>query len=263
MLLQRIGVAGAVLATIAMIGCAAATSKKAEPDPTPIPTPLPGLAGTWSHIQPNSEDDIVTLYLTFLESGRFAEAFERQDGDGQRIEHWHWSGGWTATDDTIDKIWPDGDSTQSVTKDYYFADDNNTLYVNAWTDDHPRHDFNRLTRVADPLPASIDGTWSYYNDFNDIDWTLTFDDGDFSMVMVRTDGTTNFSGTYSYDRAGYAINFTELSPIIHTMSPTGAGRMALAPSPGGGIRASHIFNEPPAVDHPPYGEYWMLLERDS
>ena len=60
------------------------------------------------------------------------------------------------------------------------------------------------------------------------------------------------------------------SLVDGTVQPFGqgpVGRLALAPSPGGGIRASNIWEESPIVEQlereRPYGEYWMLLEQES
>ena len=274
-LLQRMSVAGAVLATIALMSCAGATTKPAT-DPEPKPAPLSGLAGTWAITYGPFEEDgqmlTTTMYLTLVANGRFVEAFEEQNEAGQRVGHWHGSGGWTATDDTIDKIWHDDDgTTPSVTKQYYFADDNNTLFVHPWSNDDPEHNFERLTRVTDPLPANLDGTWTYFNMYNNVDWTVTFDGDQFSFTGLLEDGAlaVAVAGLYSYDRTNYAVNFTDLvqtsaDGTTGAFNQDGIGRFSIAPSPGGGLRVSPFWEEPPVADPQeiPYGEYWMLLSRE-
>ena len=276
--------AGAALAAIALTGCQAATSKPAaEPEPTPPPEPAPGLAGTWGWSSAPFEEDGETftehMLLTFV-GDRSIEAWEKRNAVGERVEDWFHLGGWSATDTTIEKRWYDtgNDEHGSVMKRYYWGDaEHKLLYVEFWQSDDPESHYSRLTRVPDALP-DLDGTWTFFNMYNNLHWRVTFD-GKTVSVAWRPEDEVLYNiatGTGALDPDTYFLDLTGITFVpkedvsaIEQFDEAGVGRLAVAPSHNGRLRVSPFWDESPIVDRRvaegdapvPYGHYWMHLKR--
>ena len=180
----------AVVLAVLLIGACAQAVKTAEPEPEPDPPPLPTLLGTWQRVDTYTDDDGArethTTTLTFTTS-RFI-LFNILSRGGVAIDDWSESGTWTSTDTTVTKIyhnWIDELDARSeepieVVKEYYWGDaERNTLLVPHWEWDDPATSFERYTRLEDPIPGGLTGTWIHHGtwdhgELGEVQQTLTF-----------------------------------------------------------------------------------------
>ena len=259
--------------------------------------------GTWQRLGywddedhgPSRED----FLLTFTPN-RFIESFINGDSATNEIrDTWHWQGGWSTTEpDTITKtfVTDDGNGRGSVDKKYVLAGD--LLAVECWTCDDPDHDYTVFTRVQDPLPAGLLGSWQFDwmwdhdtdDERDDLFFTLTAEVAE-SITLVREarnrsgelDYIRTIEATWEFDPAEWFLDLT----IIQATDVEGEGepevdddpgwvpgtrrRIALAPSPmPDHVRVSSLGNEErwddtqgQWMDHPdnPFGNYWMEWAR--
>jgi hypothetical protein len=155
---------------------------------------ISSLVGTWQNVDTYIDDDgereTRTTTLTFTMS-RFIVANILSRG-GVAIDGWSESGTWTSTDTTVTRIWIDDHSEGpvEVIKDYHWGDaERNTLLVHRWEWGDPASsaDFERYTRLADPIPGGLTGTWTHdgwwnHGELGRVEQTITF--------MITTDTFT-------------------------------------------------------------------------
>ena len=284
-LLLRAVLMGALV--LAVAGCEKVVYRDPEPIP-PAPTP-PGLTGTWKYESTYVEDGQMlteTMFLTLV-GERFIEGFAKYDAAGVEVDDWFHQGGWEATDTTITKRWSldDNGATDSVTKSFYWGDDQHgSIFVHCWTCDDPATNYQRMERIAPTVlqPANLFGTWSYEQEHGVVSIAIAAD-GSFLFTFPEqgTADRNTITGKGTLDLDNYVINLTDLVRYDAENGETrvflgyldvadGIGRIAFAPAPNG-IRVSDVWNEPPtnmrlheALGHRlrPYGNYWRLFTKE-
>ena len=190
-MVKRLWVVVPLVTVLAMLGCTQAVTPApdtADPDPTPA---KPTLIGTWQFMSPSRDDDGMvvgseTRTLTFTPE-RFIEFNVARETDGTITDRWRETGTWTATEDTVSKTyyrWDDQnerrfDETTTTDKNYVWGDEaREVLFVHPWGSDDDESHYDRGTRVNDPIPYPLTGTWTgfRYWDVAQRDWTFTFGD---------------------------------------------------------------------------------------
>ena len=140
-------------------------------------TPKEALMGTWQTVQEERDGDgnvmgSTTFTLTFTKTRAILLHTER-DSDGEVVES-NWcqceSGTWEANEYTITKTrvpWLEdaekwGSEKTSVARDYVFVDDaKSVLLVHSWEGHEPTIDFQRYTRIENPIPGGeVTGAWA-------------------------------------------------------------------------------------------------------
>ena len=189
--MKRLWVVVPLVTVLAVLGCKQAMTPApdpAEPEPT---LPKLTLIGTWQFIRTSLDDvgmieESETSTLTFTPE-RFIEFNVLRGADGTITGRWRETGTWTATEDTVTKTsyrWDDEnerrfDETTSVDKHYAWGDEaREVLFVHPWGSDDNEDRYERGTRVKDPIPYPLTGTWTgfRYWDVDRKDWTFTFGD---------------------------------------------------------------------------------------
>ena len=139
------------------------------------------LIGTWQNVDTYTDDDgereTHTTTLTFTTS-RFI-VFNILSRGGVAIDDWDENGTWTSTDTTVTRIWGE-DVPMDVIKEYHWGDaERNTLLVHVWERGDPTTSFERYTRLADPIPGGLTGTWTHretwdHDERGEVQQTLTY-----------------------------------------------------------------------------------------
>ncbi|MDE0024476.1 MAG: Ig domain-containing protein [Spirochaetaceae bacterium] len=139
------------------------------------------LIGTWQNVDTYTDDDgereTRTTTLTFTTS-RFIVLNILSRG-GVAIDDWSENGTWTSTDTTVTRTWIE-EVPMEVVKDYHWGDaERNTLLVHHWEWGEPATSFERYTRLADPIPGGLTGTWTHRGTWDDdelgeVQQTLTY-----------------------------------------------------------------------------------------
>ena len=268
--------------------------------PTTGATTLQGTwrrAGYWDDDENGPSREIFALTLTRT---RFIESFVNGDSTTNDIrDEWHHQGGWSATEaDTITKTFIIDDGVVgSVDKKYVLAGD--LLALQCWTCDEPDTDYNVFTRVQDPIPGGMVGSWQFEwvwdrdneDESDDLLFTLTAEVGGESITLVREgrhrsgerDHIRTIEATWEFNPAEWFVNLTvaqatnaegEEEPEVDdhpAWAPGTTRRIALAPSAiPDHVRVSYLWDEEQWndvqgqwVDRPdnPFGDYWMEWER--
>ena len=192
-----------LVAVIAVLGCQQAMSPDPAPEPEP---PKPTLIGTWQFVSPEHDDDgtlvrTKTLTLTFTSAARFIEFYVVRRLDGSIEDRWRETGTWTTTQDTVTKTYYEWDEENdrrfeqptAVNKHYTWGDEaREVLFIHPWgSNDDERH-YVRGTRVEDPIPYPLTGTWTGFP-YWDVDRKpLTFTFGD-AFTERYDDGEETFA----------------------------------------------------------------------
>ena len=150
------------------IHLAVAPGATATSEPLPAMDPARGLIGTYrAQIDVEEGGDLETVTLTFTASRWIWHATD---------VGYQQSGGWSISGSTLTKTWYDGEtqSIQSVAKQFTF--DGADLVVDPWDWGDPAPmtvDRERYTRVENPLPASMIGSWAGPR-YENLEGTWTF-----------------------------------------------------------------------------------------
>lgn len=171
------------------------------------------LIGTWQNVDTDTDDDgereTRTTTLTFTTS-RFI-VFNILSRGGVAIDDWPDNGTWTHTDTTITRIWAEDDIPMEVIKEYHWGDaERNTLLVHHWEWGEPARSFERYTRLADPIPGGLTGTWTHRG---------TWDDGERGEVQQTVTYTITDDTFTEVDRNEYPDGDIEIN--------TRAGRLTV------------------------------------
>ena len=172
------------------------------------------------------------------------------------------------------------------------------LAVQCWTCDEPDTDFDLFTRVPDPTPGGIVGSWQFEwvwdrgneDESDDVLFTLTADVAE-TITLVREGRNRSgeighirtIEATWEFDPAEWFVILTiiqatdvegEEEPEVDdhpAWTPGTKRRIALAPSTmPDQVRVSFLWAEErwdevqaQWVDHPqtPFGDYWMEWAR--
>ena len=190
------------MATLVLACQQAVTPVKEEPQPPPKPT----LVGTWERVTEWEDEDgdriTSTNRLVFAENGKAFHHVMQWNLVGE--EH-HGPYGdiadWSATEDTITRtfiLWDDqqddwGDTSITLDKTYSLSDSGEVLFVHCWECRDRQDQFERYSRVQDPVPQnpSLLGTWQYVGSYWDDDGlvgtstsTLTFTENRYILYEV-------------------------------------------------------------------------------
>ena len=193
-----------VIAFVTILGgCSSATPKAQAAPEEPGDAVEPTLLGTWTttggHYNENDEHiGSIKYTLTFTKSRWIEHRLARLDDgtlDGQRAT----SGAWEVDGSTITRTWLDYDDEQlvekSVGKQYVWASED-VVFIHQWPEDRAETRFWRYTRVRDPIPGSIVGTWGFEQPINREEgqstgvYTFTIDENTFTEHYVES-GTTS------------------------------------------------------------------------
>ena len=188
MKLIRIATLGA--AAVVLAACPRTMPKADDPEPDPEP-PAPTLNGTWTAtFDYDDEGEAITAVhtLTFTKSRAILHVVESEGEDVR--EDYAESSGWTVSGDMVTRTWYEDGETRTVDKGFEF--DGTDLLVDPWDQEELAEagdDRRRYTRVEDPLPASMIGSWAGPR-YEQVDgtWTVT----ETWRFILRADGTATF-----------------------------------------------------------------------
>ena len=264
------------------------------------------LQGTWRRARYWDDDEhgpSRQIFALTLTRTRFIESFVYGDSatDGIRDDEHHrgGQGGWSATEaDTITKMFIIDDGVEgSVDKKYVLAGD--LLAVQCWMCDEPGTHYDVFTRVQDPIPGGMVGSWQFdwvwdhenEDESDDLLFTLTAEVAAESITLVRErrnrsgelDHIRTIEATWEFDPVEWFVNLTiiqatkvegEEEPEVDDhpdFAPGTRRRIALAPSAmPDHVRVSYLWDEEQWDDvqgqwvarpDNPFGDYWMGWER--
>lgn len=273
---------------IVLAGCQGAAMKPMDPDPEPELTPREMLLGTtWRTTErPYWEDGdepagITRETITFA-GERWIRYREHVRHDGTVVDGRGWfdSGGWTATDNVITRMWvdhDDDDTEKSVEREYYLHG-GDVLVLRDWNPDAQGPGLYQYEKVKDAYGRpEIVGTWERNLDGETTNITQrTIDlkaDGTFQFTVRGADWQYVLAGNYTHDAENMYINMTDLTASRNDesrefrMGDGSPTRIAYAPMGDGGIGVSGWWNEPEDPDHElpkeKYGGYYRRYYRVS
>ena len=242
------------------------------------------LRGTWTQTHSWYNDDARRWdtdirTLTFNET-RFIERTVSLDSvTGVHLGNRAPAGGWTDKGTSVTKTWFDDDQLASVDKAYVLA--GNLLAVNPWWDDNPNKELDVFTRVAEPLPGGVTGTWVHTRTEQGSTRTWTITVGDTFVYDFRDASETwRLTGSLRHDPDNGILHVT-----VQTASVTENGStpddfdpseyvghelpFAYAPTESPNtIVVSRLWEEKRYdeatstwKDRNPYGHYWLEMTR--
>ena len=267
---------------------------------TPMTAGQPStLRGTWKRYGAGDGDNGWTehlLILTFTDTRFITHNVEFNTDNGEMVDTWDGGGAWTDNGASVTKTSFEDGQEHSVDKQYVLAGD--LLAINPWWADDPLEELDVFTRVQDPIPGGLIGSWRF--DWTDDRDTEDENDDRFFTLTAEVEGESitlviefrNRSGelgyrtieaTWELDQAEWFANLTvvratyaegEEAPEVDDQprwAPGTMRRIALAPSAlPDHIRVSYLWDEEVWddvqgrwVDRPdnPFGDYWMEWER--
>ena len=293
-----------------VISCQAAVVTP-EPEPEPLT-----LQGTWLWEGSYVDDEDGRTYdevqvLTFTGSGRAVSFNAVYDDAGTQIDDWTYTSGWATNDTTVTRTWyddhDDDDETPDVRSDleksYYWVEGRNAMFINPWGDEHPTDYVQRHTRVANPLPDGLAGTWTYDAEWDRMEdlgyiigqhWTFAFgEDGAFTEVYRSTRSDNNevgyftVMGTWSHDNEdpnfvlvsvdtatylrpdGALVDLAEIAPywigatLRYAYAPTDSPDLITVSTRVSELRYDEETGMWVDNMYNPYGDYWMRLSRQQ
>lgn len=192
----------------------------------PIPGTSSTLQGTWQIRYVWDEDDGVMheelKTLTFAGSRAIEHILKTVTRSGQaEVENeWDNSVGWSTAGSIITRTFIDDEQQKrSVDKEYVLVD--NLLAVHDWTDEEVTNRFAVYTRVQDPLPGGLTGTWKGWNRW--CEPGDMFDESDeaeiISACRQRMPWTFSFGETFTEQY----LSLPGASPVV-TFDLTGSWR---------------------------------------
>ena len=191
----RSGMMVLLVACVTILGsCSAATPKTTMAPDEQGDAVDPTLLGTWT-----TTIGTIKYTLTFTKN-RWIEHGLRLLDDGTIDSQWASSGTWEVDGSTIARKWMGHDDNEqlverSVGKQYVWAGED-VVFIHPWPDEHAESRFWRYTRVRDPIPGSIIGTWGFEDPIVTEEgqstgtYTFTIDDNTFTEHYVESGATS-------------------------------------------------------------------------
>ena len=249
----------------------------------------------WEDVENGWVENVLTLTFTGTRFITYTVMFNT-DND-ETLNTWSDQGGWTGNGASVTKTFLEDDQEHSVDKRYVLAGD--LLAIDHWWSDEPRQELDVFTRVQDPIPGGMVGSWQFEwwvgdrdneDESDDLLFTLTAEVGGESITLVlerhrsgERDYIRTIEATWEFDPVEWFMNLTiiqatdvegEEEPEVDdhpAWAPGTTRRIALAPSAiPDHVRVSYLWDEEQwndvqgqLVARPdnPFGNYWMEWER--
>jgi hypothetical protein len=259
----------------------------------PTMTGQSSLHGTWRGSSAYEDDEAGWIEnietLTFTGTRTISHTVMYNTDNREILDTWSEHGGWTDHGTSATLIVFEDDQELSVDKQYVIAGD--LLAINPWWDIEPHAGLDVYTRVQDPFPGGMVGSWRFEwvwdrdteDEQDDLLFTITADVAE-SITIVREsrtrsgelDHTRTIEATWEFDPEEWLLNLTiiqatgaegEEEPEVDdhpAWAPGTKRRIAIAPAIPDHILVSYLWDEMQWdgvqwIDRPdnPFGDYWM------
>ncbi len=191
-----------VFVTILGNSCTAATPKTTTEPEEQVEKVEPTLLGTWTTTGGYYKNDehvgTIKYTVTFTKSRWIEHELGLLD-DGTFDYQSAASGTWVVDGSTITRKWMDYHDDElverSVDKQYVWAGED-VVFIHQWPTEDAETRFWRYTRVRDPIPGSIVGTWVFEHPIDREEgqstgvYTFTIDDNTFTERYVEIGATS-------------------------------------------------------------------------
>ena len=227
------------------------------------------LRGTWQqvHAWDDDEDGWIEQVrtLTFTGTRFIVDNARSSTDDGEFLFRWSDEGGWADNGTSVTTIRFEDGQEHSVDKQYVLAGD--LLAINPWWDDNPNQRLEVFTRVQDPMPGGVLGSWTCEVTYTTRDgkeghlsYSFTFGESSFVEDFDRTGKTFDLAGSPRYDDENNFI-FVTVQQAALTLDGSTAEGFDLTEWIGHEIRYAWAPTGRP--DQLVLSGYWRELEYDD